>query len=374
MSDGSAIEWTDATWNPVRGCTKVSPGCKHCYAETLAERFRGVPGHPFEHGFDLQLIPAALELPLRWRAGRRIFVNSMSDLFHEALPFEEVDKVVAVMTIASHHTFQVLTKRPERMAEYLASRGPGGDRHLIGKYACEYAPKLVDDHGGIWVKWPLPNVWWGFSAEDQATFDRRWAAARECRPHAAVLWVSLEPLLGPVDLKTAQPFLAKLGAVPVECPHGYDACPQCDAGIDWVVVGGESGAGARPMDPDWVRQLRRQCHAAGVPFHFKQWGEWLGAYGAWLFNVPDPSLFPQPETVTRHHVAWWQDGLETVNGRMAHQGPDHWWHPVVGVEHGGRWSTRVGKRKAGRLLDGRTWDEYPKGYERPAEPARRTVR
>lgn len=220
MSDRSAIEWTEATWNPVRGCTKVSPGCKHCYAETFAERFRGVPGHPFEQGFDLRLVPDALDLPLRWRKGRLIFVNSMSDLFHEDIPGDYVRQVFAVMAAAPQHQFQVLTKRAERMLA------------LTQRYG-------VPD-----------NAWLGVSVEN-AAYRSRIAALR--RVPARVRFLSLEPLLGP---------LGTLGLT----------------GIHWVIVGGESGAGAREMKREWVRDIRRQCVRAGVPFFFKQWG---GVHKSW---------------------------------------------------------------------------------------------
>ena len=214
MSDGSAIEWTDATWNPVRGCTKVSPGCKHCYAETFAERFRGVKDHPFEHGFDLRLVPKALELPLRWRASRRIFVNSMSDLFHEEVPLAYIRRVFDVMRRASQHQFQVLTKRAERMAE------------LAGKLAIS------------------SNVWMGVSVEN-AQYTSRIDALRGV--NATVRFLSIEPLLGPLSVLDLDR-------------------------IHWVIVGGESGPGARPMDVDWARSIRDQCQKAGVRFFFKQWG------------------------------------------------------------------------------------------------------
>lgn len=214
MSDNSAIEWTDATWNPVRGCTKISPGCKHCYAETFSERFRGVPGHPFEQGFDLRLVPSALELPLSWRAGRLVFVNSMSDLFHEQVPDEYVDKVFDVMRRAPQHQFQVLTKRADRLPRFFRKR-----------------------------EVPL-NAWLGVSVESSAYFRR---IHQLTKVSAQRRFLSLEPLLGP------------LPDLPLE-------------GISWVIVGGESGGRARPMDPAWVREIRNQCVAARVPFFFKQWG------------------------------------------------------------------------------------------------------
>ena len=213
MSDGSAIR-TDATWNPVRGCTKVSPGCKHCYAETFAERFRGVPGHPFEHGFDLRLIPHALELPLRWRAGRRIFVNSMSDLFHEDVPVEYILRVFDVIGRAKQHQFQILTKRSDRLLEICSA-----------------------------IRLPL-NAWLGVSVENQK-YTSRIADLRKVK--AAVRFLSIEPLLGPIESLRL-------------------------SGIHWVIVGGESGHHARPMDPAWVRSIRDQCAQADVPFFFKQWG------------------------------------------------------------------------------------------------------
>lgn len=214
MSDGSTIEWTHATWNPVRGCTKVSPGCKHCYAETFSERFRGVPGHPFEQGFDLRLVPESLGLPLRWGRGRLIFVNSMSDLFHERIPVDYITRVMTVIRSAPQHQFQILTKRVERLAEYAR------------------------------VHELPPNAWFGASVENSAY---TWRIDVLRKVSARVRFLSVEPLLGPVG--------------------------QIDLrGIHWVIVGGESGHHARPMDAAWVREIREQCVAAGVPFFFKQWG------------------------------------------------------------------------------------------------------
>jgi protein gp37 len=219
MSDHSAIEWTDATWNPVRGCTKVSPGCKHCYAETFAERFRGVPGHPYERGFDLRLVPEKLQEPLRWRQPRMIFVNSMSDLFHADVPTEYIVDVAQVMTAAKRHTFQVLTKRSERMRDLL-------------KVELAFASQRS-------------NIWWGVSVEDRKYGRPRIDHLRTAP--ASVRFLSIEPLLedlGLIDL----------------------------SGISWVIVGGESGRGARPMRASWVRSIRAQCRRAGVAFFFKQWG------------------------------------------------------------------------------------------------------
>jgi protein gp37 len=219
MSDRSTIEWTDATWNPVRGCTKISPGCAHCYAETFAERFRGVPGHPYEQGFDLRLIPEKLAEPFKWASRRRVFVNSMSDLFHEGVPDEYILRVADVMKAANWHTFQVLTKRSERMAELLRTRL---------RFAAE-----------------LPHIWWGVSVEN--------------RKHGLPRIDHLRTAPAVVRFLSVEPLLEDLGVIDLN-------------GIHWVIVGGESGHGARPMHADWVRSVRDQCQAAGVKFFFKQWG------------------------------------------------------------------------------------------------------
>lgn len=219
MSAYSKIEWTDATWNPVRGCTKISPGCKHCYAESFAERFRGVPGHPYEQGFDLRLVPDKLADPLRWTTPKRVFVNSMSDLFHEEVPDSYILAVAQVMKLANWHTFQVLTKRSERMRDLL--NGP------LRIFADE------------------PHIWWGVSVEDRQYGICRVEHLRATS--AAVRFLSIEPLL------------EELGALDL-------------AGISWVIVGGESGPGARPLHPSWVASIRDQCIQAHISFFFKQWG------------------------------------------------------------------------------------------------------
>ena len=251
MSDRSGIEWTDASWNPVTGCVEVSEGCDHCYARTFAERFRGVARHPYENGFDPMLRPERLDQPLRWRRPRMIFVNSMSDLFQEAVPDEFIAQVFAVMGIAAHHTFQVLTKRAGRMASLLAREDfVEGVRRLLWNDPC--AGSASD--GRRAREWPFSNVWVGTSAEDQ-----RWADIRIpklLRTPAAVRFLSCEPLLGPLDL--------------TRCLDAVGSPATC--AIGWVIAGGESGAGARPMDPGWARSLRDQCLTAGVPFFFKQWG------------------------------------------------------------------------------------------------------
>lgn len=253
MAEHSDIEWTDATWNPVTGCTKVSPGCLHCYAEAFAERFRGVKGHPYEQGFDLKLWPERLELPLRWTTPRMIFVNSMSDLFHDRVPDEFIEQVFHTMERANMHTFQLLTKRSQRMAEWTDAR---------------YSLKKSSGK----QLWPR-NIWAGVSVESDPYTSR---IADLQRVPAFTRFLSVEPMLGPVQLDTKRL-----------------------RGIHWVIVGGESGHGARPMDPEWARSVREACARSDVAFFFKQWGA----------------------------------------------------HNAKGQ--------RVGKRAAGRRLDGRVWNELP---------------
>ena len=219
MSAVSSIEWTDATWNPVRGCTKISPGCKNCYAETFAERFRGVPGHPYEQGFDLRLVADKLGEPLSWKKPKMVFVNSMSDLFHQDVPDEYILKVAEVMREADWHTYQVLTKRSSRLATLLKSK------------LLQYSQ--------------LSHIWWGVSVEDRRHGLPRIEELRNAT--AAVRFLSIEPLL------------EDLGNI--------NLCK-----IHWVIVGGESGHGARPLDPSWVSSIQKQCIRSQVPFFFKQWG------------------------------------------------------------------------------------------------------
>jgi protein gp37 len=238
VSDRSHIEWTDASWNPVTGCTKVSPGCAHCYAETFAERFRGVAGHPYEQGFDLRFWPGRLELPLHWKDPRRIFVNSMSDLFHEDIPDSYIGKIFDVMCRAEWHQFQILTKRHERLAEL--------------------APRLP---------WP-EHIWAGVTIEND-----RWSVRAEAlrRVPAAVRFVSAEPLLGPL--------------------------PHLDlTGIDWLIAGGESGPRHRVPDPAWFTELRDRCSAAGTAFFFKQWGGIHSKKGGRLLEGEEWSEMPTPRS------------------------------------------------------------------------------
>jgi protein gp37 len=219
VADGSSIEWTDATWNPVTGCTKISPGCDNCYAERFSERFRNVPGHPFATGFDLTLRPERLQHPLTWQRPRRIFVNSMSDLFHKDVPRDFVDQVFDTMERANWHSYQVLTKRSSLLRRYLARR-----------YGEQRGPR---------------HIWCGVSVEDAARARTRIGHLRAAP--AGVRFLSVEPLLG------------RLGRIEL-------------SGVDWVILGGESGPRARPLHEDWARELRDQCLDQGVAFFFKQWG------------------------------------------------------------------------------------------------------
>lgn len=306
MADQSHIEWTDATWNPIVGCSVVSPGCTNCYAMKMAGRLEAVsraheasnggdPG-PLEHyrrltrvtrsgavwtGTVRQAPEHLLTKPLRWRKGRRIFVNSMSDLFHEDVPDEWIDRVFAVMALCPQHTFQVLTKRADRMRAYLSRHR----WHIWAKLGRAMDPEcwsaLPPVMGGDCT--PLPNVWLGVSVEDQQRADER--IPDLLATLAAVRFLSCEPLLGPVNLVKIRRFAPGIadreffdsltGTAVTDLGSRVITLPlNPPARIDWVICGGESGPGARPMHPDWARSLRDQCAAAGVPFFFKQWGEW----------------------------------------------------------------------------------------------------
>lgn len=348
------IEWTDEVWNPVTGCTKVSPGCDNCYAERLTERFHG-PGSFAE----VKLHEDKLDAPLRWRRPRMVFVNSMSDLFHDRIPDEFIAEAFAVMAMSPLHTFQILTKRHGRMRSLLNS--PGFWR-LVGKHGVGIAMSrtrgqypaagpmaLTADSTDVWeAVSPLPNVWLGVSVEDQKRADLRIPAL--LATPAAVRFLSCEPLLGPVDLSRY---------VSGDCPecgqditteacgtvHADMACDPTATGLQWVIAGGESGPGARPMHPSWAQTLRDQCQAAGVPYFFKQWGEW----------APVPTDHPKAQ------------GMD-VRGYFGSR-CNYVERPPMSALPAGQWSIggdtgftpmgRVGKTRAGRLLDGRTWDEFP---------------
>lgn len=329
MSTG--IEWTDKVWNPVHGCDRVSAGCDHCYALTMAKRLKGMgePGYQSDGdpvtsgpGFAVTLRPERLDQPLRWRKPRRIFVNSMSDLFHDSVPDEYIAHVFAVMALAEQHTFQVLTKRHARMRSLLSSSDFQTEtaEHML-------AMTDADEMKDAGEPFPLPNAWLGVSAENQQWADVRIPALLDTP--AAVRFVSAEPLLGPIDLQRTLGRWVPPADHPgwhdvTRAPSSGNAAKQLDARdvLHWVIVGGESGRNARPMHPDWARGLRDQCQAAGVAFLFKQWGEWVSED-----QSPEDILLPG---VSRQH--W---------------GPDD---PYL---------YKVGKHRAGRELDGRTWDEYP---------------
>jgi protein gp37 len=456
----TSIEWTDAVWNPVRGCTKISPGCKNCYAETLSERFRGVPGHPYEQGFDLRLVPEKIAEPLRWRKPRRVFVNSMSDLFHEGVPFEFVAAVFGVMAACPQHTFQVLTKRPERMLEWfewMQQRSPLVAPAIIAWGAACDAMRAanVQNPGGELLgnqPWPPPNVWLGVSVENRKHGLPRINVLREVP--AAVRFLSVEPLLedlgdishllrgdhghseddggtclscggvrrandrqrgngveggsspvvsldtvhgehrvlstesgegyargvstgpihgewragqctcSPTGMETLQrtsprrhdrePQEWDQGGQPSQQPgvgHSFRANnprhagsgvqPRQEPAISWVIVGGESGHGARPMHPEWARRIRDQCVAAGVAFFFKQWGEWI----------------PRSHCIAEETWSFRRWGTLTIDGQWFESTAPWNGHDDDG---GGEAAMRlVGKAKAGRALDGRSWDEMP---------------
>lgn len=360
MGEKTKIEWADSSWNPVSGCTEVSPGCDHCYAKSTAERFRGTPGHYYENGFDLTLRPDKLDLPLRWVKPRRIFVNSMSDLFHDQVPSEYVARVFAVMALAPRHTFQLLTKRHGRMrslvgsaafrdavateVERLAALEDSPVAASVRDEVRRRAAKWLDPLPG--GRWPLPNVWLGVSVEEQRWADIRIPALLETP--AAVRFLSMEPLLGPVMLDRYLTVSSiediKLGLPPL---------------IDWVIVGGESGHGARPMHPAWARSLRDQCVRAGVPFTFKQWGEWQdGSAAPWQRGedhiiVRDGRHEPARDHWAKDERGWWTSDL--IKARN---------HREKGSEDA-TFISRVGKKAAGRDLDGRTWDQYPDQQTEP---------
>ncbi len=273
------IEWTEYSWNPVTGCTPVSEGCENCYARRMANRLKGRCGYPSDDPFRVTLHPERLNKPLSWQTPKRIFVNSMGDLFHEDVPIEFIAEVFNVMASATpecgkkhkhepecwtgpSHTFLILTKRPERMRQiieelpnYIGDRWPG-----------DTALSLAMEVDG----WPLKNVWLGVSVENQQRADERIPILLQIP--AAVRFVSVEPMLGPVDLERWLPIeWSEVGETWIEAFPGKHCY---DTRLHWVICGGETGPGARPMHPDWVRSLRDQCQASGIPFFFKSWGQW----------------------------------------------------------------------------------------------------
>jgi protein gp37 len=348
----TAIEWTDETWNPLAGCREVSPGCANCYAAGMAYRLAAMAEADIAAGRDpgrkrhyigltekrggkivwtgkINLITEALGDPLTWKKPRRVFVNSMSDLFHESVPLSHVADVFGAMALSPEHTFQVLTKRPDRMAEFCNTVNV---RDLLYD-----GMERVAERAGIADflyndQWPLPNVWLGTSVENQQQADTRIPHLLKCP--AAVRFLSCEPLLGPVKLPFTE--LAKSGVL-----RSGEEIRQ----LHWVIVGGESGHNARPMHPDWARSLRDQCQAASVPFFFKHWGEWAP------YHTHD--YYPESKPLTCMKVngeTSWVSG-DVSDGILSNCSTNY--------EDTDKAIERVGKHAAGRLLDGRPWDEFP---------------
>ncbi len=336
----SKIEWTDQTWNPIVGCSKVSPGCDHCYAERMGNRLAAMNTKGYQNVIEgywdghahvcegwngnTNLIESALEKPLHWRKPRMIFVCSMGDLFHESVPFEWIDKVFAVMALCPQHTFQLLTKRPERMLEYITREFRGvrtsppmvesagkkmlTENMLLMKYWKDFI--WLDVNTSYTLAWPLFNVWLGVTAENQQRADERRGDMKKLHDMGWVTFTSVEPMLGEVNMHLD------------------------DNWTDWVICGGESGPGARPMKPDWARGLRDQCKEAGVPFMFKQWGKYLPRYQEQSMD----------ENTWRH----------IDENRIG---------PKSFCRFGSFKAWPVGKKKAGRLLDGVEHNGFPEKAE-----------
>lgn len=361
------IEWVvnpdgsqGKSWNPVTGCTKISPGCKHCYAERMSKRLAGRCGYPADEPFKVTYHHNRLEEPLRWRKPQNVFAVSMGDLFHEDVPDEYINQVFAVMALCPQHTFRVLTKRPKRMCQYMA------DNNYI---------ELNGVNIGQFP--PLPNVWLGVTAENQEQADKRIPLLLQTP--AAVRFVSVEPMLGPVDLgglswvsfpypvRGDWPFHATAAAAGIHRAHvnSHGAVSACVGDkllgikpaemdwcrkLDWVICGGETGPGARPMHPDWVRSLRDQCQNAGVPFFFKSWGNWK-PISEMTVEETDALYYPaperDPEAARRCKVA---------TRAIQYDGEAGFWL-VDG--HCGYSVFNVGKKAAGARLDGREYREMP---------------
>jgi len=316
------IEWADRSWNPVTGCEKVSAGCAHCYAEGIAKRFW--KDRKFT---DVRIHPERLREPLHWRKPQRIFVNSMSDLFHERVYDNDesfIDEIFAVAAACPQHTFMILTKRSGIMRNYF--NHPRRTMYVESALEWLFEGRL---HMMPELVWPLPNVWLGVSVEDQRAAEERISDLLETP--AAVRFVSCEPLLGPLDLWSAQ-FNNQYGGL-------IGGVTNWPGGLDWVIVGGESGPKARPMHPDWVRGIRDQCLAGNVPFFFKQWGEWVLKGSTEDQRCSDFGVLDPAGVFYRGHTGW--------NGRP------------IDPDTNEAYMLKVGKKKAGRVLDGREWNEFP---------------
>ena len=356
MADGSKIEWTDATWNPIRArnletggvghfCVHESEGCRHCYAERMQPRFKNPIRFAAQDRDKVELFldPDVLVEPLKWRKPRRVFVCSMTDLFLKDVPRDWIDMIWGVMAMAEKHQFQVLTKRPGRMRRYLMgdpdeplAHDPSARVKLAASVIAEGRGEVIDDYWDAWFEWPLPNVWIGTSIE----LPHLWYRAAELeRAPAAIRFLSIEPLLGGL---------------------GTNVHNLVDM-VDWVIVGGESGPNARPMHPDWVREIRDECMARNTPFFFKQWGEWLpgenryhGTHRQLIAHHQDGYVGHRAPHPLRkeNYVRWYGESDARYGG--TEQDPGY---------RSGRnlkaWACKVGKKAAGRELDGRTWDEFP---------------
>lgn len=350
------IEWTNETWNPTTGCTKVTQGCKNCYAKRLAPKvFAGqtitVNGVTRPREFEDVLVHHdRLDMPLRWRSPKRVFVNSMSDLFHKDIPDQFITDVFGIMALAHWHTFQVLTKQPQRMVEYLSR----GDHGVIAQFEAlqrnggistkrVFSALDVKRRDGILWEWPLPNVWLGVSVEDQATADERIPLLLQTS--AAVRFLSCEPLLGPINIEkfTGEGHCPNADDA-THCVHWWDGagepCCRCRqiAPIDWVIAGGESGPKSRPSHPDWFRSLRDQCAATDVPFFFKQWGEWWPIAQMPNGYLDEENNNPKPR----------DSCVIQLDGRVEFDFPK-----------GAMSCYKVGKKASGRMLDGVEHMEYP---------------
>lgn len=380
MADTTKIEWTDATWNIITGCTLVDEGCRHCYAAHLITSWPAIGNHPSRKGLarknaageskftgEVRFNEQWLHQPLRWKKPRKIFVCAHGDLFHPAVPDDWIDRVFAVMALAPQHTFQVLTKRPERAIDYLSDTLDRIEAiedcadELLGSNDMPFTPH-----------WPLPNVWLGTSISDQASADLRIPELLACP--AAVRFISAEPLLGPVDLsqwmgvhhsrdnnlsdpetRAAIETMIRLAREKFREEHG-------NHGIDWVIVGGESGPHARAMHPEWARSLRDQCAAAGVAFLFKQWGEWL-PLNQTADGAADDYYHPAPVRDPDASRRCKYDSLCLSTDGTAHPigaaGGYHISTHGMFSHHGDMSMFRVGKRAAGRLLDFTEHNGFP---------------
>lgn len=350
----SKIEWTERTWNPVTGCNKVSQGCKNCYAEVMHKRLMSIALKKYSRPFLDGAFPYEpdLMIPLRWKKPCMIFVNSMSDLFHENVPFIFIRKVFEVMAKCQHHTFQILTKRPYQMQKFFQWVHPV--------------------HGDNSPGFPLPNVWIGVSVEDQQTANERIKILQQIP--AAVRFLSCEPVLEPIDINEAYNSYRQFGPICSSCTgsgHYHDnfntPCPDCkqtginDEAIHWVIAGGESGHNARPMHPDWIRSLRDQCKAAAVPFFFKQWGEYMPLE----FDAQPPFRYfsNNPKKLIDAHGI---DVLDAETSEAGYYNGHRFVDPMESIliceetESEQCDFLKVGKKRAGRVLDGSIHNEYPK--------------